>query len=295
MLVFDGVRVLDVAAPCEVLSSANDLGARYEVELCSLSGSAVTTSAGVQFEVDCTVDAIDTVDTLIIPGGECLAAETLPPDFISAIRKLATTAKRIVPICAAVFALAEARLLAGRQVTAHWRFVELLRERYPDLAIDESPAFVRDGPFLTSAGASSGLDVALALVEEDVDPYLAHEIARELVVFVRRYEGHPQLSLATKFTRPRYDPVQALYEAVVLEPAADHRLDALARHVGISPRHLSRLCKSEVGLSPVKYVTSLRLEIAVDLLATGETLASTARRTGIGSEETLRRLLREHS
>ncbi|MBN9743421.1 AraC family transcriptional regulator [Amycolatopsis sp. A1MSW2902] len=295
ILVFDGVRTLDVAAPSEVFSSANDLGASYEVKLCSVSGSAVTTSAGVQLEVNCAVDAISAVDTLIIPGGECLAAERPPSDIVSAIRKLSISAKRIVPICAAVFALAEAQLLVGRRVTAHWRFVGLFRERYPDLEIDGSAAFVRDGRFLTSAGASSGLDVALALVEEDVDPRLAHEIARELVLFVRRHEGHPQLSLATRVARRRYDPVQAVYEAVVLEPAADHRLTTLARRVGISTRHLSRLCNRRVGLSPVRYVTSIRLEIVVDLLAAGETLASAARKTGIGSEGTLRRLLREHS
>jgi transcriptional regulator GlxA family with amidase domain len=160
------------------------------------------------------------------------------------------------------------------------------------VSVDEDALYVRDGRILTSAGVSAGIDLALTLVEEDEGDEMAHAIARDLVVFMRRHGAQPQLSVPLRIPRPRRRPVRVLCDEVAADPAGDHSLPAMAARAGLSVRHLSRVFKEEVGCTPTAYVAAVRLEAAQTLLRAGETVASAARRSGIGSEQTLRRALR---
>jgi transcriptional regulator GlxA family with amidase domain len=288
VLVYDGVRLLDVTGPLEVFDVAAAMGAAYRVTVCSPDGRDATTSGGLRLGVACAVAEVTDVDTLLVPGGECLVGGA-PPEVLDAVRLLAPRARRIGSVCAGSFALGEVGLLEGRRATTHWRHTGTLARRFPGITVDPDAIYVRDGPILTSAGVSAGIDLALAMVEEDAGDELAHQVARDLVVFMRRLGAQPQLSVPARTPRPRRQPLRTLCDQIAADPAADHSLTALAARAGLSVRHLSRLFQAEIGCTPAAYVTSVRLEAATALLHSGETRATAARRSGLGSEETLRR------
>jgi transcriptional regulator GlxA family with amidase domain len=290
VLVFDGVRLLDVTGPLEVFDVAITMGAPYRVTVCSPDGRDATTSGGLRLGVVCPAAEVTDVDTLLVPGGECLVSGT-PPAVLDAVRRLAPLARRVGSVCAGSFALGAAGLLEGRRATTHWRHTGTLARRFPGVTVDEDAIYVRDGPILTSAGVTAGIDLALAMVEEDGSDELAHQVARDLVVFMRRLGAQPQLSVPARTARPRRQPLRTLCDQIAADPAADHSLTALAARSGLSVRHLSRLFRDDVGCTPAVYVNTVRLEAATALLRSGETRATAARRSGLGSEETLRRAL----
>ncbi|HEX4247142.1 MAG TPA: AraC family transcriptional regulator [Pseudonocardia sp.] len=290
VLVYDGVRLLDVTGPLEVFDVATAMGALYRVTVCSPDGRDATTSGGLRLGVQCAATEVLDLDTLLVPGGEVLVGGT-PAAVLTAIRRLAPLARRVGSVCAGSFALGSAGLLEGRRATTHWRHTGTLARRFPGVSVDEDAIYVRDGPIITSAGVSAGIDLALALVEEDGSDELAHDVARDLVVFMRRLGAQPQLSVPARTPRPRRQPLRTLCDQIAADPAADHCLAALAARAGLSVRHLSRLFQAEIGCTPAAYVTSVRLEAATALLRSGETRATAARRSGLGSEETLRRTL----
>ncbi|MEV0070646.1 DJ-1/PfpI family protein [Amycolatopsis sp. NPDC050768] len=292
VLVFDGVRLLDVTGPLEVFDVAAELGTGYVVTMCSPDGRDITTSSGLRLGVDQAAADMTGVDTLVVPGGECLVKPGANAELLTSIRHLARGARRVTSVCAGAFALGAAGMLDGRRATTHWRHADTLQERYPAVEVDPEAIYVRDGRVLTSAGVSSGIDLALALVEEDAGDILAHEIARELVVFMRRRGAQPQLSVPARTPRPRRDIVRALCDEVAADPAGDHCLTSMAQRAGLSTRHLSRLFKEGTGQTPATYVAAVRREAAIALVMSGETVAAAARRSGLGSDETLRRHLR---
>ncbi|KUL47482.1 AraC family transcriptional regulator [Streptomyces sp. NRRL F-4489] len=299
MLAFEGARLLDITGPLEVFSSAARLGARYTVRLCAPDGRPVTTASGTRLSVDTALPEIlaglpgtgaDPLDTVLVPGAEELTQGRFPPGLLDAVRALAARSRRIASVCAGAFALAGAGLLDGRRATTHWRHTATLAARHPALTVDPDALYVRDGEVYTSAGVSAGIDLALALVEADEGPALAREVARDLVVFMQRPGGQSQFSVPARTPRPRHDVLRALLDAVAADPAADHSNTALAARAGLSPRHLARLFRAHTGTTPAGYVEAVRLEAAQHLLANGETVTATARRTGIGTDESLRRL-----
>ncbi|MFC4948308.1 GlxA family transcriptional regulator [Pseudonocardia sp. GCM10023141] len=292
VLVFDGVRLLDVTGPLEVFDVARTLGAAYEIALCSPDGRDVTTSSGLRIGVEHAAGTLAPVDTLLVPGGECLVAAGPSRELVEAITALAADTRRVASVCAGAFALAAVGLLAGRRATTHWKHTTTLGRRFPTVTVVADAIYVRDGRVLTSAGVSAGIDLALALVEEDEGDETAHAIARDLVVFMRRLGAQPQLSVPARTTRPRRRPLRALCDEIAADPAADHCLTALAARAGMSERHLRRLFTEEVGCSPTAYVNAVRLEAALALRNAGETAASAARRSGMGSEQNLRRAVR---
>jgi len=292
VLVVDGVRLLDVTGPLEVFDVATTLGAPYEVVVCSPDGADVRASSGLRIGVDHAVADVGAVDTLVVPGGEFLVSAAPPPALLDGVRALATGARRVTSVCAGSFALAAAGLLDGRRATTHWRHTATFARRYPAVEVDEESIYVRDGALLTSAGVTAGIDLALALVEEDAGDDVAHAVARDLVVFMRRFGEQPQLSVPSRTLRPRRRPLAALCDEIAADPAADHSVPALAARAGLSVRHLSRTFRAQIGCSPAEYVAEVRLEAAVALLRCGETVAAAARRAGLGSEQTLRRRLR---
>jgi transcriptional regulator GlxA family with amidase domain len=260
--------------------------------VCSPDGADVTTSSGLRLGVTRPAGAVGVVDTLVVPGGEVLVKSGAPPELLDAVRLLAPGARRVTSICAGSFALGSVGLLDGLRATTHWRHTAALARRFPTVTVDDEAIYVRDGRVLTSAGVIAGIDLALALVEEDEGDELAHRIGQDMVVFMRRRGAQPQLSVPARTARPRRGLFRDLCDHVAADPGADHSLAALARHVGLSVRHLSRLFKEEVGATPAEYVSSVRLEAAKALILAGESIAAAARRSGLGSEETLRRALR---
>ncbi|MGW5114770.1 GlxA family transcriptional regulator [Streptomyces noursei] len=292
MLAFEGARLLDVTGPLEVFSSAARLGGRYAVRTCSPDGRTVTTASGTRLEVDAAAPEVAgrPVDTVLVPGAEQLTQGCFPPGLLDAVRNLAGRSRRVASVCAGAFALAGAGLLDGRRATTHWRHTATLAARHPTLTVDPDALYVRDGALFTSAGVSAGIDLALALVEADEGPDLAREVARDLVVFMQRPGGQSQFSVPARTPRPRHDALRALLDAIAADPAADHSNTALAARAGLSPRHLTRLFREHTGTTPAGYVEAVRLEAAQTFLANGETATATARRTGIGSDESLRRL-----
>jgi transcriptional regulator GlxA family with amidase domain len=202
VLAFDNVQLLDVAGPLQVFATANDLARRdrapapYRLAVVARAEPSVTSSAGLPLVVQPLSPARAALDTLIVAGGFGVNAASADPSLIGWLRERAADARRVASVCSGAFLLAAAGLLSGRRVATHWtRCVELAR-RYPDVVVEEDPIFIRDGDVWTSAGITAGIDLALALVEEDLGRAVALAVARQLVVFLKRPGGQAQFSAA---------------------------------------------------------------------------------------------------
>ncbi|MGW7315161.1 GlxA family transcriptional regulator [Streptomyces sp. NPDC054865] len=291
VLAFDGVRLLDVAAPLEVFSTA---GLPYAVRVCTPDGGPVRTSTGLRIDADLPAAAVARTATLVVPGPADLATLAGDPSLVALVAGLAGRAQRVAAVCTGAFALAAAGLLDGRRATTHWEHAAELARSYPAVTVTPDAIHVQDGPILTSAGVTAGIDVCLALVEQDLGPEAARRVARDLVVFMQRPGGQSQFSAASR-TSPTRDPVlRPLLDAMVADPAADHGLAALARRAGLSTRHLSRLFKAHTGTTPAVHLELLRVESARMFLERGESVTTTARLSGLGSDESLRRAFARH-
>ncbi|MDT7784427.1 MAG: hypothetical protein QOF58_2846 [Pseudonocardiales bacterium] len=289
-LVFDGMKMLDVTGPAEVFAEADLVGADYTIRYVSASGEPVMTSVGVRLPVDSTADDVVEADTVIVSGGDRLAREPIPGDLVEAIRVLQGRARRLVSICTGSFALAAAGVLSGRRATTHWRVADRLARAHPDVQVEADALFVEDRGVFTSAGVSAGMDLALALVEQDYGPDLARTVARNLVMFMQRPGGQSQFSAPLQVRRPRTPALREVVDLVSAQPALDHSARTLAARVGVSSRHLARLFASELDTTPARYVEQVRLDHAKALLDAGHGVAQTAREAGFGSSETMRRV-----
>ncbi|MFW6775970.1 GlxA family transcriptional regulator [Nocardioides sp. CPCC 205120] len=288
-IVFDGMKMLDVTGPAEVFAEANRLGATYRLSYVSVDGAPVTTSVGTLFPVDGDSGALPTGGTAVVSGGDVLVGTPIPPGLTDMVRTLGGRAHRIVSICTGSFILAAAGLLDGRRATTHWRHADLLARAYPRVAVEADALFVRDGDTFTSAGVSAGIDLALALVEEDHGADLAREVARDLVVFMQRPGGQSQFSAPLQIRPPRTPQLRAVLELVNAQPALAHTATSMAREAGVSPRHLSRLFAAELQTTPAKFVERARISHAQVMLDAGHPVEETARHAGFGSTETMRR------
>ncbi len=193
-------------------------------------------------------------------------------------------------MCSGAFLLAAAGLLDGRRATTHWARAERLAARHPEIVVDADPIWTRDGKVWTSAGVTAGIDVALALVEDDHGVEIAEHVARWLVMFLRRPGNQSQFAAPVWRRRARDAPIRRAQELIEADPSADHRLCVLARHVALSERHLLRRFTAEVGVTPARYVATARVEAARRELESGDdTVAAIAARVGFGTAETMRR------
>ncbi len=280
----EGALLLDIAGPVQVLHWAG-----RRIRFASPDGRAARTDVGVPLGVDGAIgEFAGKVDTLVVPG--YAVGEGLPPGLVPAVRGAAAGARRIVSVCTGAFVLAEAGLLAGRRATTHWTACHLLAQRFPDIEVDQDAIYVRDGPVVTSAGVTTGIDLALALVEEDEGSDLARSVAKHLVVFLHRPGGQSQFSVRATVATPRNSRLRHLIDTVAANPAAAHTLATMAAHATMSERHLTRLFRREIGMTPAQYVERVRVEAAQHLLeASDDGVTTVARRCGFGSEETLRR------
>ncbi len=230
------------------------------------------------------------IDTLIVPGGSGRTALAGDRELQAWLRGAAGRARRVASVCTGAFLLAESGLLDGRRVTTHWAYAAKLARRHPELEVDADPIFIRDGPVWTSAGVTAGMDLALALVEEDHDRELALRIARQLVMFLRRPGNQSQFSATILAQEPGREPLRELQRQLVEDVAGDHTVEAMAARVHMSPRHFARAFRAETGMTPARYVERLRLEAARRRLEeSGEPIAAIAQRCGFGTAETMRR------
>ncbi|MET8778611.1 DJ-1/PfpI family protein [Nocardia sp. NPDC004654] len=280
----EGVLLLDVAGPVQVLHWAG-----HRVRFASPDGAPVRADVGVPLGVEGSIDELAShADTLLVPG--YAVDGPLPPALVRSVGAAAPSARRVASVCTGALVLAEAGLLDGRRATTHWLACAELAQRFPRVAVQPDAIYVRDGRIVTSAGVSAGIDMALALVEEDHGAEAARSIAKHLVVFLRRPGGQSQFSLHTGIATPRAGGLRAAVDSVVADPAADHSLAALAARAAVSERHLTRLFRKEIGMTPAQYVERARIESAQRLLEAGDDgVATVARRSGLGSEETMRR------
>ncbi|MDP1795080.1 MAG: GlxA family transcriptional regulator [Acidimicrobiales bacterium] len=294
VVVFDGIQTLDVSGPVEVFSTANRQTGRdlYRIEVVSLDGTAVIGTSGLSINADRSFAEVrGDIDTMVVAGGDGIAHAIGDRRFVAGVGRLARRARRITSVCSGAFALAEAGLLDGRRCTTHWSACETLADRYPAVEVDPDPIFVRDGNVFTSAGVTAGMDLALALVEDDHDTELALTIARRLVLFLRRPGTQSQFSAQLAGQLASRDPLRVAQQHIAEYPDADLSVAALARHVGMSGRNFARCFRDEIGLTPARYVEQARLETARRLLEeTEDGVEVIARRSGFGSAETMRRV-----
>ncbi|NYI03792.1 GlxA family transcriptional regulator [Allostreptomyces psammosilenae] len=299
LVVFDGFQSLDLVGPHEVFQHASSLVGEggYTCEIVARRPGAVGADSGLPVHARHGVDTLDPggVDTLVVAGGGGVYQASREPELTGWIAAAGAGARRVASVCSGAFLLAAAGLLRGRRVTTHWARAERLAEEYPDLTVDPDPIFIRDGRVWSSAGVTAGMDLALALVAEDLGHQVALDVARHLVLFLRRPGGQSQFSQALWAEQPSTDPIRAVVAAIHADPGARHGIEDLAACAGLSPRHLQRRFTAELGVPPGAYLTRVRLEAAQRALAEGdEPVDVVARRCGLGSAETMRRTFHRH-
>lgn len=291
IVLFDEVQSLDFTGPAEVFAGARQWTgdpATYRVHTATLDGGPVRTSSGLRVTPDSALHDAPAAHTLLVPGGE--GTRTPDPRLVTWLREHAPRAERVVSVCTGSFLLAAAGLLEGRRATTHWAFCAALAARFPSVRVEPDPIYVRDGNVVTSAGVTAGIDLALALVEDDLGREPALAVARNLVVFLRRPGNQTQFSAplaAQTASRPRLRDVQ---HWIVENPAADLSVEALAARADLSPRHFARAFHSETGMTPGRYVDRVRLEAARRQLEdTGDGVEEVSRACGYGTPEAMRR------
>jgi transcriptional regulator GlxA family with amidase domain len=297
IVAFPGLQSLDVVGPYEVLAGASRAAefvgrsGGYRVTLASTDGRPVRAESGVGL---CTVplpDPGERIDTLVLPGGGQAQAARQDQQLLSWIKTVAPRCRRVATVCTGAFLAAQAGLLDGRRVTTHWASAQQLADEFPALQVDPDPIYIRDGKFWTSAGVTAGIDLALALVQEDLGIEVAQTVARWLVMFLHRPGGQTQFASPVWVPRAERSTVRAVQTLVEAAPGGDHRLPALAGAAAMSVRHFTRVFTAEVGETPGRFVERVRLEAArLDLETTSDTLDVIATRCGFGTAETLRRV-----
>nr|WSZ99567.1 GlxA family transcriptional regulator [Streptomyces sp. NBC_00857] len=291
VVLFDGVQSLDVTGPVEVFAGVGlvtgDQDA-YLIRTASLDGGPVRTSSGLTIVPDTALPDAPDPHTLIVPGGQ--GSRAPDPRLIDWLRERAPRARRLVSVCTGALLLAEAGLLDGRRATTHWVATDHLARIYPAVDVDPDPIFVRDGPVSTSAGVTSGIDLALALVEEDLGRDVALDIARRLVVFLRRPGNQAQFSAQLAAQTARREPLREVQSWISEHPDGDLSVETLAVRARLSPRHFARAFRAETGATPGRYVERVRLEHARRLLEDSvDGVEEISRACGYGTPEAMRR------
>ena len=292
------LQVLDLTGPWEAFAIANRFapaGPAYDLEVVAADSEPLRTSGGLAIVPDRVLGsprsrANRSIDTLVVPGGEGTEAAAFDESLRAWIAAVAPGCRRIVSVCSGAFLLAGAGLLDGRRATTHWSECDTLARFFPEVTVEADPIFVRDGNVATSAGITAGIDLALALVEEDLGRDLALEVARWLVMFLRRPGGQAQFSAQLDAQVAERNELADLQAWIVDHPDADLGVAALAGRVGMSERNFARVFAREVGTTPADYVERVRVEAARRLLeTTAEPVATVARRCGYGSPDTFQR------
>jgi len=293
-----GVQLLDVSGPLDVFAEANVKSGKavYRQVVVGRTRGQIRSSSGVRILPDLVISepSEEKIDTLLVAGSP--TASVLKPDKVAVqwLRETAPKTRRFGSVCAGAFLLAAAGLLDRRRITTHWAVARRLAEAYPSVTIDEDAIYVRDGRLRTAAGVTSGLDLALALVEEDLGSEVAKNVAAQLVMFFKRPGGQMQFSRKSEVAPAGRSALQEVQRWVVANPAAPHSVASLANRMALSPRHFARLFRSEVGMTPAAWIELSRIAAARRMLEEGKPPKEVAVRCGFMGVDTLRRSFARH-
>ncbi|WP_152365596.1 GlxA family transcriptional regulator [Microlunatus speluncae] len=285
-VIFEDHDQLDLTGPYEVFAEAG-----YRCTVVAPEAGPVRSDLGLSIVADRALAGTDptSVDTLIVTGGRVRSVRQ-NRELIDWIAAAAGKARRVASVCTGTFLLAEAGLLDGRRATTHWAEASRLAADYPAVTVDADAIYVKDGRIWTSAGVTAGMDLALAMVEADLGRAAALDVARTLVLYLRRPGSQSQFSVPLWSSQPDSDVIRTVVDAVHAKPGDRHSIEDLAALAGLSPRHFQRRFTREVGMPPAGYLERVRIEAAQQALAETElTLDTIARRYGFGTGETLRR------
>lgn len=298
VLVFPGFQILDAVGPVEVFNAASRLAAAgrsrrpaYRVEVVAPQAGPVASSNGLAVVAEHGIAEVrGDIDTLVVAGGFGTRTYVEDRDVIAWVRRAATRSRRVTSVCTGALLLAEAGLLDGRQVATHWAFAAELASRYPKVRVDADPIYVKDGRVYTSAGVTSGMDLALALVEEDLGREIALATARWLVLFLKRPGGQAQFSAQLSAQTAAREPIRDLQWWILEHLDEDLSVEALAARAAMSPRNFARVFAREVGMTPARYVERARVEAARRRLEESSAgIDDVAGACGFGTAETMRR------
>lgn len=293
-LCVDDVQLIDLAGPLDVFDAANRVVGkpRYRTSLVSLDGGQHRTSSGLEMATT-RASAVRSLDTLVVPGTFTSPEQLTTPRFRKQARRLAKHASRVVSICNGAFTLGAIGVLRSKRATTHWSDCAKLARDNPEVTVDPDRIFVQDGHVFTSGGATAGTDLALALVARDLGVKTARAVAKWLVVFLQRPGGQSQFAAAATMPVCEFKPVDNALALIHENPAADHRVGVLAKRVGVSPRHFTRLFRAHAETTLARYVESVRIQRAALLLESTNLGHSTiADRCGYSSAELLRQAFR---
>jgi transcriptional regulator GlxA family with amidase domain len=301
IVAFEGLQPIDAVGPHEVFAGAGRAAAAlgraggYQVTLASPGGTTVRAESGLVLATGPLPQETERIDTLLLAGGPGAEAAARDEAVLDFIRRTAPRCRRVATVCSGAFLGAAAGLFEGRRVTTHWARARDLAAQYPAITVDADPIYIHDGKYWSSAGVTAGIDISLALVQEDLGVDVAQTVARWLVMFLHRPGGQTQFASPVWVPRAERSTIRAVQTLVEAAPAGDHRLPALAAAAAMSVRHFTRVFTAEVGETPSRFVERTRLEAARrELEETSDTLDVVAERTGLGSAETLRRVFQRH-
>jgi transcriptional regulator GlxA family with amidase domain len=301
MLAYDDAQILDVTGPLEVFSRTSrwlaDEGHReqpaYTVEVVAMRKGPLRTSSGLELMVRRTLDDVHSADTLLITGGVGFAAASRNEPLLAHIRRLARTAKRVGSICNGAVVLAATGLLKGREATTHWAFCDELGAAEPTARVENDAIYVKSGKVYTSAGVTAGMDMTLAMVEEDWGRSVAIAVAQQLVMFLKRPGGQSQFSRLLAAQAHEGGRFEELLTWIQEHPDADLDVASLAHRAHMSPRNFARRFRAECAVTPAVFVSGVRVEAARRLLEDATlSLKDVARRSGFDDEQALRRNFR---
>lgn len=261
-----GAHALEIAGPRDVFDEAARQApgrVAYETRLIAEGPEPIPCASGLRVLPDRIIaEADEPVDTLMVVGPREIPTDPPPPATIAWLKQHASSARRFGSICTGAFLLGAAGLLDGRRVTTHWAHASQLAAEFPSAIVEPDRIFVRDGPLFTSAGVTAGMDLALALVEEDCGRTVALAVARQLVMFLKRPRGQSQFSVHLAMQMGRRPQVQQVQEWILENPRADLAVEILARRVAMSARNFSRVFQRDAGTTPADFVEAARVDFA---------------------------------
>ena len=297
ILGYDGVTALDLVGPADAFSTANEVAQTlhsgappYRVTVLGLSRRSFVAESGLRFEAHTVLKDVQPPDTLIVPGGSGLRESETSAQLVAWLHAHGQDCRRIASVCTGIYGLAASGLLDGRTVATHWRFARDVAERFPKLRVDDNALYLRDGRYYTSAGITAGIDLSLALIEEDLGPRIALAVARDLVVYLKRPGGQAQYSEPLRMQVLSSDRFADLAAWIVGHLADDLSVETLAARASLSPRQFSRRFTAVFGSTPARYIEDLRMSEARRMLGQdGVSIQRVAAAVGFASADVFSR------
>jgi transcriptional regulator GlxA family with amidase domain len=285
-VLFPGFQILDVTGPLAAFEIASRFApGAYKLKVTARAAGMVPSSCGVALPAE-PLPRVATLDTLIVSGGEGTLEALRDGKLIAAIRRAPLRARRVASVCSGAFLLAQAGLLEGKRATTHWRGATRLAKAFPNVSVEPDCIYIKQGDVWTSAGVSAGIDLALAMITEDLGAEIAANVAREMVVYAKRPGGQAQHSALLELDAPRFAKLNAWMRDHLPN---DLSVERLAQEAAMSPRNFARAYAAETGVTPAKAVERMRAEAARGAIEQGGGIQEIAHRTGFGDPERMRR------